>query len=181
MKTIKDPDGKPLKRVLLQVMDTDVQGPRTLVVRRDHEKIDLGDERQRTFLMVWISEDQVLGELRLTDILAEHDEVKEANGKLVAAKVEWERTEIKLRAELAEFAHDLDTKIEELRALQRERDPERVERMVAERTAAKTKELEGKLATAQALATSQESEINELRAAKKKLRERIDRLEQGRK
>lgn len=158
-----------------------MQGPRTLVVRRDHERIDLTNEQQRTFLMVWISEDQVLGELRLTDILAEHDAVKEANGKLVNAKIEWERTEIKLRADLAEFAQDLDTKTEELRALQRERDPGRVERAVKEQVDIKTKELEGKLTAANALLAEQESEIAELRATKKKLRERIDRLEQGRK
>lgn len=172
---MKDPKGNELKVVLLQVMDKDEQGPLTLRVRYDHERIDLTNERDRTFLVMWTPVDSVLGEMRINDVYDELQEVKAQQIAMKSGLVDQDRAIEATRRDLAAMEAENKTKTEALRVLQKERDPDRLEAMVAARTVI----LNDKLTTAHAENADLKRWIEELRAAKKRLKEANERLKEN--
>lgn len=75
---------------------------------------------------------------------------------------------------------ELDHKTNALRELQRERDPSRIEALVAERVKSATATLDSALSQARRQCESAQREIEELRASKKKLREALERAKERR-
>ena len=152
MKTLRDPQGRELKLVLFQVVDRDANGPRTLRVRHDHEKIDIANatEAERTFLLVWVPVNEVLGEMQMSDIFRDYEEVKEKAAALHAQVVQTNRDIDNVRREHASLSEELKTKTEALRALQKERDPERVNTLIASAVKVQTAALEDQVRDAAA-------------------------------
>lgn len=181
IKPVRDPEGNALKRVLLQVLDSDAQGPISLAVRRDHERIDLADERQRKFLIVWVSEDQVLGELQLTDLIDEFDKLKRVNEERLETKAQLDRDIENIRREQDTLERKNKELTESLRVLQKERDPERFGLAVADAVKVRTATLEDQINRQAAEKVALQREIEELRASKRKLKEANERLKEGRK
>jgi chromosome segregation ATPase len=178
MSAVKDPAGNPLKRVLLQVIDSDEKGPITLRARLDHEKIDITDERQRKFYMVWVTEDQELGVVWLNDLVKEFYKLKEIFKQREDQASQLTHQIDFVKHEFDSLRADNDRKTEALRVLQRERDPTRFDASIAERIAERTKALEDKLSQANMSLAKQRSEIEELKASKKRLREALDRAKE---
>lgn len=176
MKTIRDPKGNELKIVLLQVLEKDEQGPLALRVRRDHEKIDLTDEGHREFLMVWTPVNAVLGEMRIGDIVSEYETLKELNEQRQAMKAQLDRDIAAIQHEHEKLEAEMKTKTEELRKLQRERDPERVAFLVAEAVKERTATLENQIRRQAADIVERDRWVAELRESKKRLKEANDRL-----
>ena len=174
MAALKDPKGNPLKIVLLQILEADVQGPILLRVRRDHEQIDLADERRNKFLVVWVSEDQVLGELQLNDLYEDFEKVKEQAAIRESAKVELDHQIAAISHEMTALTEENRVKTEALRVLQKERDPHRLEVLVQVRTL----KLEDEMLRARAEAAELRSEVAELRAAKKRLKAANEKLKE---
>lgn len=178
MKTIRDPKGNELKTVLLQVLEKDEQGPVMLRVRRDHEKIDLTDETHREFWMAWVPVDKVLGEMRLDDILSEYTTLKELSEQRNAAKAQLDRDIATIQHEHEKLEAEAKTKTEELRRLQRERDPERVAFLVAEAVKERTTTLEDQIRRQAGDIVERDRWIAELRESKRRLKEANDRLKE---
>lgn len=176
---MKDPNGNALRQVLLQIIDKDECGPIMLRVRRDHERIDLS-EGTPTFMIVWAPEDQILGELRLSDVLAELEEVKRQQAESKEMRVLQSRDLARFERDLAAKEKENEQKTAALRELQKERDPERFDRAVKERTAELQRALEAANNAGIRRAADLERRIAELETSKKKLRERISRLEERR-
>jgi len=178
---MKDPKGNELKPVLLQIMDSDAQGPILLRVRYDHEKIDLSSDANAgsaKFAIVYAPSDLVLGEMRLTDLYEDFDRLKAAH---VAGEAEKDGLAYKivgLTRDLTALGEENRIKTEALRALQKERDPVRFEALIAERAAKLAAKAEAELATARSDAAALRSEVVELRAAKKRLKEANERLKE---
>lgn len=71
-KIVRTPEGHELKPVILVVEERDVQGPRKLRMLYDHEKIDVTNDLH--VLIVWTNVKDVLGEMRLADVITDLDE-----------------------------------------------------------------------------------------------------------
>lgn len=172
---VEDPAGNRLTSVVLLVTERDGELPRTLRYLRDDETVDVSEANNRQFLIVWVATDFARAETGLSSMMdqiyqvtAKAEEVKEANVAL-RNDVEWVRKEHdKITAELAE-------KTAALRQLQRERDPSRIDREVAERVAAATADLEARLGVVKQTNLQLQREADELRTSKKRLREALDR------
>lgn len=181
MTTVVDPKGNRLVPVILQVIERDADNqPKTLRFSRDDEKIDLLDHENPQFLIVWSPSDLAHREASLSSLLVQFYDVKAQAKQLheqvadVNRQIDW------VRGEHAKMTAELETKTAELRKLQRERDPERVDREVAARVDAATAELRVALGQAKVNHEALKREIDELKAAKKKLREALERAK-GRK
>ncbi len=180
-KLIRDPKGNELKLVLLQIMERCDQGPTVCRVRYDHEKIGLANPEQREFLMVWTPVDSVLGEMRAEDndtinsLMATQDALGDAHKEIA----DTQKLCKQVQAANAALQVEIDQKTTALRDLQRERDPARLEALVQERT----KELDTKFAAAQRSSGAEiaqlKSRVTELEASKRKLREALDRIKDG--
>lgn len=180
MKTNKvlDPQGRELRMFLLQVMERDKEGQPTVCrVRYDHEKIDPtdGPDGQAVFLLVWSATNKIHGELWLKDLTEEFEEMKEKFAQSLELKRQQAAQIVAAQQSLESYELEIKEKTEALRALQKERDPQRLESMVAERTAAATLALGAKLRDEQVKSGNLEREVAELKASKKKLREALER------
>lgn len=183
MKVIRDPKGNALKLVLLQVLDRDEQGPLTLRCRRDHESIDLAgqDSRDLKFWVAWVCEDDVLGELQITDVYREMEAAKQDLDKATSEIIEAKQQLNTFSRELAKLQLADVAKTEELRKLQRERDPARFDASVAAAVELQTAKLESNIHSLRKMLADSQREVEELRVSKRKLKEANDRLKEGRK
>lgn len=181
-RTIRDPDGVELKKVLLHVVEEDGQGPLMLRVRRDHEKIELSDDPDRVdkFLIAWSPVNSVFGELRLSDIFTDLEEVKAKQELLSAERVQQAARLRAAEQSLQSMEEENRVKTEALRVLQKERDPERIVALVRERVEQATEALAAELRQAKVDAEALQREVAELRTAKKRLKEANERLKGGR-
>lgn len=179
--SVRDSHGKELKCVLLQIKERDRSTgvPRILVVRRDDEKIDLTETNDPAFLTVWVHLDQKLGEVELAKMVADFQALKEQ-----AAANDIERKSIKnaiasVERDLTKLQDECDLKTEELRKLQRERDPERQKQTISAAVLVATETSDKLLKDLTANLADRDREIVELRASKRKLKEANERLKNG--
>jgi hypothetical protein len=177
---VVDPDGIKLKRMLLQVIDRDERGPRTLCTRHDHETIDLTDVDHRSFIIVWVPETITLGDVSLAQIYNEFQNLKVINAQRELERVELSREIRDVERDIERAQAENKTKTEALRDLQRERDPERLEATLRARVEGRTASYQETLRQAMQKLDEQKREIEELRASKRKLKEANDRLKEKR-
>lgn len=172
---------KDLRPVLLQVLTKDIHGPVTLRVRADDETVDLSneDEGKREFYVMYALKDHQFGLTTWSTILNEV-------AKLSALSEERDRAKTDLEAQIAGIRRDVEANItdrerltKELRELKREHDPERVNALVKQAVNVATGALEETLKVERAKVARLESEVTELRASKKKLKEANERLKEG--
>lgn len=176
--TFRDPKGNELRAVLLQVMERDEHKmPLVLRMRYDHEpvKLDTGEGEPTTFWMVWAPRDLALGELRLSDLTEELDRAKVTATELSAELVLQNRRIDSVTREYAAITEENRVKTEALRVLQKERDPEHVERIAKEHVDKATAKLDGELRAALSREADLKSQLAEAKEAKKRLREALDR------
>lgn len=172
---VEDPAGNRLTSVVLQIVERDGERPRLLRYMRDDETVDLADETNRHFMIVWVASDLARAETglpalmeQLYDVNAQAKALKEGNATL-CNDVE------RVRKQHERITAELEEKTTALRQLQRERDPARVEREVADRVAAATADLETRLSVVKQENHQLRRDADELRAAKRRLREALDR------
>lgn len=178
---VLDPKGNKLSLVVLQVISRHPDGrPEKLALRYDEERFEVSEGA--TFILVWAAAGDLTGggQTALGKLVEDLDTVKAANASHALMATELRREADTLHRELKRIQVDNEAKTAELRALQRERDPERLERLIAERVAAATADLEAKLAVSKGIAADLNRTIDELRASKRKLREALDRAKEGR-
>ena len=176
MRKVHDAEGNELKLAIFQVTDRDEQGPTRLRVLRDHEVVDLSKEENPTFMHAWVHVNGVLGEMRMSDLLHDFEELKVTAKDLAAQRVEQDRAIKGLQREVDAVQEENRVKTEELRRLQRERDPERVEKLVQERIMAATEDLRKELVTRNLEIGERNREIRELKESKRRLKEANERL-----
>jgi len=177
---VKDPQGIPLKRVLLQVIDSDAEGAIMLRARRDTERIDISDERKNKFLLVWCPEDTVLGEVDLAEMYDEFQTLKARMDAHLSQKEQLERDIDNVRRDFDTLTRENKEKTEALRVLQKERDPERFTIAVAQAIKERTASLEDQIRQQAADKVAMQREIDELKASKRRLKEANERLKDGR-
>jgi prefoldin subunit 5 len=172
--TVTDPNGVELKVTLLHVLESDHHGPTLCRVRYDDESIQLADQPEANqFLLVWAAPKSMLtADAIMKDIF----EVKERLVEIEEARKQVATHAQLVVAEATRLDAELQEKTAALRDLQRERDPARIEALVAQRVLERTQALEQSVATLKADAEAQRREIGDLRASKKKLREALERL-----
>jgi hypothetical protein len=175
---IYDPKGNLLVPTLLHVMERDEHGnPTACRVRYDHEQIALAESGtdQNTFLLVWAPATIIMGELRMEDLTKELDETKEQRDMALRDLASARRDVDRLTADTTRAGGEVEDKTAALRELQKERDPARLERAVAERTEKLRTALDETTTAARAEATTLRYRITELEVSKKKLREALER------
>lgn len=96
-----------------------------------------------------------------------------------ALKVQLDRDIAQIQRELNVLSAENDAKTEELRKLQRERDPERIARAVDDAVKARTSALEAELVKYKDLLAGAHGEIRELKESKRRLKEANECLKQG--
>lgn len=179
---IYDPKGNLLVPTLLHVKERDEHGsPTVCQVRYDHEQIQLaeGGTDQNTFLLVWAPAKIIMGEMRMEDLTKELDETKEHLAGALRDLASGRRDIDRLTADATRNAAELEEKTAVLRELQKERDPARFERAVAERTEQLRRALDEAATAARTEVTALRHRISELEASKKKLREALERTKGG--
>lgn len=183
-RSVRDPFGSELFPLLLQIQETDDGGRPTICgIRRDDDPVSLASAEplSRHFVIVWcrqglgVTEGNPLAR-RADELLADARTLEDARREAADAREARDA----LRSERNRLAEDLRQKTESLRDLQRERDPERAERLAQERVAAATSDLMAQLAHARADIAVRDQEIAELKTAKRRLREALDRAKEGR-
>jgi len=184
MAKLRDGQGNELIPTLLHVADRDERGrPTVCRVRYDDERIglDANDHARNTFLLVWSPVDSQLGELDIKDLAREYETLKERADKMHELAVIVRQDIETVKAENARLVAENEQKTVALRELNKERDPERFDKAVADKVDFMTGLLQAKLKVSNEIIAKQESELRELRATKKKLREAIERYKEGRK
>lgn len=179
--SVKDPSGNPLKLVLLQIIDSDEQGPITLRARLDDEQISLANERQRKFLMVWTAVDNDCGLVDLANVYQEFEILKAQNEVRKETKAQLDRDIANIQRDVERLERENKDKTEELRQLHKERDPERIAVLVAHSVKERTATLEDQIRAQATEKANLQREIDELRASKRRLKEANERLKDGRK
>lgn len=178
MTQIRDPSGEALYPTVLRVTAMDEQRRPTICrVLYDDEKLTLPDDvGENQFLTVWSPRERLLGTDALSLIMRQADELM---ASIASSKVEIAEAMNLTRSVSAErdrLAAECTRKTEALRELQRFRDPSRVELLVAGRVSMATANLEARLAAQQRVIVDKDCEIAELKIAKRRLREALDRL-----
>ncbi len=177
---VEDPAGNRLTSVVLQVIERDPDGQaRTLRYLHDDETVDLAAANAAggpiQFLIVWMAARDVQTEVGLPSLMEQIYSAKaKANERDEAIKaltndVAW------VRGEQAKLTVEIEAKTAALRQLQRERDPERIEREVSDRVSKATADLDTRLLVVKQENAQLRRDADELRASKKRLREALDR------
>jgi hypothetical protein len=177
---VYDHKGVELLPTILQIKERNEQGaPVLLRVRFDDEKVGFVDPNERTFLIVWAPVG-AQHEFPASDLARQFHEAKLLSEQLHTEVVETRRMIDQVQREHKALTEENEKKTAALRELQRERDPERLAglidsavRIAGDKAAKEITELRATLAT-------KDSEITELRASKRKLREALDRLKEER-
>lgn len=177
---VLDPEGVKLKRVLLQILESDHNGPRVLCVRHDDETMSLVDPAHRRFLLVWVPENIQLGEISFAEIYDKYLALKVLEVEREAERTDLNRQIASVERDIAAQEAELKTKTEELRKLQRERDPARLEAMVAAAVTAAEDKAHSTIGGLRSQLAEVRRENEELRASKRKLKEANDRLKEKR-
>jgi hypothetical protein len=174
MHKVYDPKGNELRLVLLQVVERDERGPKVLQVRHDDETVDLANATvdQRQFYMVWSPVEIGQGSFWVKDFVADFYVMKEAHENRDKEKREIEHNIESLRHDIEAVEAENKAKTEELRRLQKERDPAVLERLVAERTAAETT----KTHAAEAALRVLREELSQARIKNKRLKDENEAL-----
>jgi chromosome segregation ATPase len=174
MSVVKDNKGNVLKPTLLRAVSADEKGPINLRVIRDDEVVQLGSipEHERRFIVVWVPEGSTLGKDRLSALLEEFENLKERFAERELHANEMKALTRSLEHDIAAVQDENKTKTEALRQLQKERDPDKLEILVRERTA----KLEDDLIKTRAEIATLKGENADLRASKKRLKEANERL-----
>lgn len=170
MKTMRDPEGRELRLVYFEYVGMDDVGSFTLRIRSEEDTMTMPDKAEALrskFLQAWVplTEEQ------------QRDLKKDPKASLSQALVNAPYLEASsLRKTIVALEEDLVVKTEELRKLQRERDPERFAFSVAEAVKTRTSSLEAQVQRTSAEKHLLQQEIEELRASKKRLKEANERL-----
>jgi len=182
MAKVRDPNGTELVPTLLHVLERDDCGnPTVCRVRYDDEKIllerDEPEAPAATFLIVWAPREIGGVTLPIVDVIAKANEAHELRATVDAARRETAMMSI----ECDRARSELEQKTAALRDLQKERDPQRMERAVQERTVDLQRQLTEARSRAASEASLLRSRIAELETSKKKLRDALERIKDGRK
>jgi hypothetical protein len=171
--------GKKHWLTVMQVVDRDPDGkPRGYRILYDNETLDVGkaaDEGNANFILVWTPLDQNANEQSMAGLVAEMEQLRGKQAELQALRTEQDRDLRRIEGEVTRLEADTAKKTEELRRLQRERDPERIAREVADQVAAQTAVMRAELTTARAAVATLTEELRGAQASKKKLREALER------
>lgn len=181
---IVDHKGNELRAVLLQVLTSDDDGsPITLRARYDDgEKIDLTvPESQRKFHIVYAPANATLGNTSWNEIVNEVEALRSMSVQREYERKAMNEEAASIKREVDAITAEIEKKTEALREMQRERDPERVNALIRSAVSNATRTHEAELKIERAKSARLESEVNELRASKKKLKEANERLKDGRK
>lgn len=179
MNRVEDPKGNRLIPIVLEVITRDdKERPLTLRCRRDNEVIGLAESGSApTFLIVWATVNSTVGESGFSAIMKQAEEARDLAIATQANIEDLERDVRRVTADNAKLTDENEKKTAELRMLQRERDPERLERAVTERVVLATKDLAARSSVLKAELQSVKQELESVRTAKKRLRDSLDRLQ----
>lgn len=180
MSVLRDPAGNELHLVMLQVWTSDERGPILLKNRLDDENISLVDKAKNKFLMVWTAKEDAVGITELDPLITAAREAKEQAEAARAEIAQIQRDIAAVTAENKRLTAENEQKTQSLRELQKERDPGRIDRMIVEAVDKQTKLLQLEVASLKSTLADRDSDIAELKAAKKKLKEANDRLKEKR-
>lgn len=176
---VEDPEGNRLSCVLLQIIERDGDRPRVLRLLRDDETVDLAaaavDGNTVSFLAVWATTDAVRAERGLSALMEDCYKLREISKERDEICKSLQNDVNFIRQEHVKINAELEEKTAALRQLQRERDPTRIEREVADRVQAATRELEARLSVVKQENHQLRRDADELRAAKRRLRDALDR------
>jgi len=178
MSLARDPEGKPLTSIVLRVRNSDHRGPTTLEVLHDTDVVapQAGDQ----FMIVWAADAPNLGTSRFSTMFEELTKLKAIQTEM-RVEIEAQHGAVaSIQRAAGQLEEENAQKTEALRALQKERDPERQATTVRDAVEAATADLQAELKTTRAAHAELERLIAELRASKKKLKEAYDRLKAGR-
>lgn len=170
---IRDSKGNQLFPFLLRVLERDDRGrPTSCQACYDEDRLSLdpADEARNHFILVWAPAD-----CELEPVAGEFERIRAEQRELHGQVVEARREIKTVTDENRRLTTEIEAKTRELRRLQDERDPDRVERLVAARVAAATASLEEQLTAARRESAGKDSTITELQGAKRRLREALDR------
>lgn len=179
MTRVRDPNGVELFPTLLHVLEKDECDRVTLCRVRygdDMVKLDGVDTRKNQFLLVWAPVSSLLD---ADQLFADFAVVKRTAAELHEQVVAVKRDIARVSSENERLQGECAEKAATVRTLVKERDPERLERRVQERTVVVTGELESLRSSSAATIAALQSQVAELRASKKKLREALERAKEG--
>ena len=172
MKMIRDPEGRELRLVYFEYVGVDDLGSFTLRIRSSEDVETMPDRAEALrakFITAWVplTEEQ-------RQNLRKDPKVALSQALVDAPYLEASH----LRKTISDLEEELATKTEELRRLQRERDPDRVAAAVAAAVKEQTAALEDQVRRQAAEKVELQREIEELKASKRRLKEANERLKE---
>lgn len=180
MTKVYDHNGVELLPTILQVKERNEHGAPTLMrVRFDDDKIGIANPEERTFLIVWAPVG-AQHEFPADDLARQLHKARQDAAQFHEEVVDTRRLIDQVQREHKALTVDNEQKTAALRELQRERDPERIQRLIQEAVDKALIDANKQIADLRASAATKDSAITELKASKRKLREALDRFKEGR-